>query len=259
MPQAAASGGKAMAIKMAKTAIITGGSRGIGAAAALSLAKDGCNIIITYASNEEKAQSVVNSAEKLGVSALAVKADVKSFEKAHSLAEEAVRRFGGIDILVNNAGVASSSLFTDLTPEQWNEIIAADLTGCFNYCHAVLPHMIREHNGCIINISSIWGQVGASCEVAYSAAKAGVIGLTKALAKEVGLSGIRVNAIAPGVIKTDMLAEYSEDDLNALKNETPLNRLGTPQDIANAAVFLASDKASFITGQVFGVNGGFVI
>lgn len=244
---------------MAKSAIITGGSRGIGAAVALSLAKEGYSIAITYKERTGDAESVVRSAKEYGVNAIAFRSDVKSFKSAHEIADTAIKEFGQIDVLINNAAVASSSLFTDLSLEQWNEIINTNLTGCYNFCHAVLPHMIRRHSGSIINISSMWGQVGASCEVAYSAAKAGVIGLTKALAKEVGLSGIRVNAIAPGVIKTEMLNEYTEDDLNALKDETPLYRLGTPQDIADTAVFLAGEKASFITGQIIGVNGGFVI
>ena len=244
---------------MAKSAIITGGSRGIGAAVALSLAKEGYSIAITYKERTGDAESVVQQAREYGVNAIAFRSDVKSFESAHEIADTAIKEFGQIDVLINNAAVASSSLFTDLSLEQWNEIINTNLTRCYNFCHAVLPHMIRRHSGSIINISSMWGQVGASCEVAYSAAKAGVIGLTKALAKEVGLSGIRVNAIAPGVIKTEMLNEYTEDDLNALKDETPLYRLGTPQDIADTAVFLAGEKASFITGQIIGVNGGFVI
>lgn len=244
---------------MAKIAIITGGSRGIGAAIALALAKEGYNIAITYKERSDAAESVVQRAREYGVNAIAFEGDVKSFARAHIIASKALKEFGQIDVLVNNAAVASSSLFTDLSFEQWNEIINTNLTGCYNFCHAVLPHMIRRHSGSIINISSMWGQVGASCEVAYSASKAGVIGLTKALAKEVGLSGIRVNAIAPGVIKTEMLSEYTDDDLNALKDETPLDRLGTPQDIAGTAVFLAGEKASFITGQIIGVNGGFVI
>lgn len=244
---------------MAKSAIITGGSRGIGAAIALSLAKDGYNIAITYKERSSAAESVVQQAKEYGVKAIAFQADVKSFDGTHEIVDTVIREFRQLDVLVNNAAVASSSLFTELSLEQWNEIISTNLTGCYNFCHAVLPHMIRQHSGSIINISSMWGQVGASCEVAYSAAKAGVIGLTKALAKELGLSGIRVNAIAPGVIKTEMLDEYTEDDLNALKDETPLDRLGTPQDIADTAAFLAGDKASFITGQIIGVNGGFVI
>jgi 3-oxoacyl-[acyl-carrier protein] reductase len=141
----------------------------------------------------------------------------------------------------------------------WQEIIGTNLTGVFNCCRAALPNMIKNHTGVIINIASMWGEVGASCEVHYSAAKAGVIGLTKALAKEVGVSGIRVNAVSPGVIRTDMLNAFSENDLEELKNETPLMRLGTPEDIANAVEFLVSDRASFITGQVLSVNGGFVI
>lgn len=244
---------------MAKSAIITGGSRGIGAEIALALAKNGYNIAITYMNRCDDAELVVKKAKELGVDAIAFRSDVKSFEQTNKTVNEILKRYSQIDVLVNNAAVASSSLFTDVTPEQWNEIISTNLTGCYNFCHAAAPNMISRKSGSILNISSMWGQVGASCEVAYSAAKAGVIGLTKALAKEVSLSGIRVNAIAPGVIKTEMLDDYTEDDLEVLREETPLQRLGTPQDIANAAVFLCSEKASFITGQVLGVNGGFVI
>ncbi len=244
---------------MSKCAIVTGGSRGIGAAVALALAEEGYDLAITYNERTDCAEDVVSRAKRLGASAVSFKADVKSYDGAVNVVDSVMRRFKQIDILVNNAAISSTALFTDVSPEDWNKIISTNLTGCYNYCRTVLPHMIRRHKGCIINISSMWGQIGASCEVAYSAAKAGVIGLTKALAKEVSLSGIRVNAIAPGVIKTDMLGEYTEEELEALKEETPIQRLGSPEDIANAAVFLAGERASFITGQVLGVNGGFVI
>lgn len=244
---------------MPKCAVITGGTRGIGAAVALSLAKEGYNIAITYNTSSNRAQEVVNRAMTFGVEAFSCKSDVKDYELTHKFINSVVNRFGDIDVLVNNAAISSSSLFTDLTNDEWNDIISTNLSSCYNFCHAVLPHMIKKHSGSIINISSMWGQIGASCEVAYSASKAGVIGLTKALAKEVSLSRIRVNAIAPGVIKTDMLNGYSTDDLEILRKNTPLQRLGTPEDIANAVVFLASEKASFITGQILGINGGFVI
>lgn len=242
-----------------KSAIITGGSRGIGRAISLELAKSGYDIAITYNNSAEKAEEVTAEAENLGVRALSFKADVKEHGSAVNIAEKVSDEFGKIDVLINNAAISLSGLFTDCTPKQWSEVITTNLTGCYNYCHTVLPYMLKEHSGSIINISSMWGQVGASCEVAYSASKAGIIGLTKALAKEVSLSGIRVNAIAPGVIRTDMLSEYSEQELDALREETPLNRLGNTQDIADCAVFLAGDNSSFITGQIIGVNGGFVI
>ena len=177
----------------------------------------------------------------------------------NALFARAVEEYGFIDTLVNNAGIAQQKLFTDLTDEDWQAMIDVNLGGTFRTCRAALPEMIRQKRGTIINISSMWGQVGASCEVAYSAAKAGVIGLTKALAKEVAPSGITVNCIAPGAIRTPMLDCFTEEDLAALAEETPVGRIGTPEDVAAACVFLASDGARFITGQVLGVNGGFVI
>ena len=166
---------------------------------------------------------------------------------------------GEVDILVNNAGGGTQILFSDISDELWRETFALNVDGCFYCCKEALPHMIHEKQGKIINISSIWGVTGASCEVHYSAAKAAIIGLTKALAKELGPSGINVNCVAPGVIDTPMNAHLSEEAMNELKEETPLCRIGTPEDVANAVYFLASDDASFITGQVLGANGGFVI
>jgi 3-oxoacyl-[acyl-carrier protein] reductase len=173
------------------------------------------------------------------------------------MADEALRQLGHIDLLVNNAGVAWQGLLTDMTDDDWHTVLDTSLTAAFYTCRAVLPGMVSRKSGRIVNISSIWGRVGASCEAAYSAAKAGLIGLTKALAKEVGLSGITVNCLCPGVIRTDMLACYTEDDLAALADETPLGRLGTPKAVAAAVCWLADDSASFITGQVIGVDGGF--
>ena len=171
----------------------------------------------------------------------------------------ASEEFGFIGTLVNNAGIARQMLFTDITDEDWDDMIGVHLSGTFRCCRAFLPEMIRRREGTIINISSMWGQTGASCEVHYSAAKAGVIGLTKALAKEVGLSGITVNCIAPGAIRTAMLDGFSEEELAVLAEDTPVGRIGTPEDVAAAAVFLAGDNARFITGQILGVNGGYVI
>ena len=166
---------------------------------------------------------------------------------------------GGVDVLVNNAGIAQTKLFTDITDDEWNRMISVNLSSAFYCCRSALPYMIRQKYGRIINISSMWGQVGGSCEVHYSAAKAGVIGLTKALAMEEGLSGITVNCIAPGVIKTDMTSHLTDEDLSELKNETPTGTIGTPSDIARAVLFLADEGSSFITGQVLGVNGGFTV
>lgn len=245
---------------MMKTAVVTGASRGIGAACAVALAKSGYNVILGYKVNKERAE---NLAEVLisgyGVAAIAQKADVSVSSEAQALIDTAYRNFGAVDVLVNNAGIAGYKLFTDITDEDWAQMIGTNLTGVFNCSRAAVKYMVNQKSGSIVNISSMWGQVGASCEVHYSAAKAGVIGLTQALAKEVAPSGIRVNCVCPGVIKTDMLSEIDDETIAALMEETPLGRIGTPKDIADSVAFLCSDRAEFITGQILGVNGGFVI
>ena len=244
-----------------KTALITGASGGIGSAIAIALAQAGCNVIVHCNRNIEKADrlaKIIN--ESSGVNSLAVTADVSDRDSVNEMFDIIDRTTEKIDILINNAGIAQQKLFTDITQNEWHKMIGVNLDGVFNCTQEVLKrYMIKNHSGAILNISSMWGEVGASCEVHYRAAKAGVIGLTNALAKEVGLSGIRVNCICPGVIMTDMMKDFDEATLKALKEETPLNTLGTPKDIADAAVFLCSDKAKFITGQILGVNGGFVI
>ncbi len=243
-----------------KTVLITGASRGIGAATAVAFAQRGYAVVINYLNSEEKAKSLADIIEKsYNAPCLAIKCNVSDFNDVEKMFAEVKSNFGGANVLVNNAGVSAQRLFTDITPEEWRRTMSVDLDGVFYCCKCALPYMLNNKSGAIINISSMWGQTGASCEVHYSAAKAGVIGLTKALAKEVAPSNIRVNAIAPGVIATDMMSSFSEEDLGALKQETPLLRLGTPKNIADAAVFLASPSADFITGQVIGVNGGFVI
>ena len=241
-----------------KTALVTGGAKGIGAAICRELANMGYNLAVNYNSSYEAAQSLKNELSQL-VDVDIYKADVSDSIQVADMLDNIKKDFGGVDVLVNNAGIAQQALFTDITDEMWQRMIGTNLTGTFNCCRSVLPYMINQKNGVIINITSMWGQVGASMEVHYSAAKAGVIGLTKALAKEVGLSGIRVNAVSPGVVLTDMMARFSDEDKAVLKDETPLNRLGTPEDIAHMVAFLCSDKAEFITGQVIPVNGGFVI
>lgn len=238
-----------------KTAIVTGGSRGIGAAICEALYNEGYNVVICYNKNKEKADAL---SEKLAGS-YTVYGDLREEQDAVNIVSETIKQFGKVDLLVNNAGIAMQKLFQDTTLDEWNNMISSNLTSAFLMSKAVLPNMISSKSGNIINISSMWGQVGGSCEVAYSASKAGIIGLTKALAKEVGPSGIRVNCIAPGVIETDMIGNLNDDDKEALKDETPLERLGMPADIANTVCFLASDKASFITGQILGVNGGIII
>lgn len=241
--------------------LITGGSGGIGGAICREFAAQGDNIVIHYHHNKEKAESLAEQLSKeYGVKALAVHADIADEASVSSMFDEIQERFKTIDVLINNAGIAQQKLFTDVTSAEWRKICGVNLDGVFYCCQQALRRfMLPAHKGIILNISSMWGQVGASCEVAYSATKAGVIGLTKALAKEVGLSGIRVNCIAPGVVMTEMMKDFDEQTLTELKEETPLNSLGTPEQIASAAAFLCSEKAEFITGQVLGVNGGFVI
>ncbi|MBR5479289.1 MAG: 3-oxoacyl-ACP reductase FabG [Clostridia bacterium] len=239
---------------MAPVVLITGASRGIGAACATLFAKEGYRVAVHYNKNRDSAENIANLC-----GGIAVCADISDSNQVNQMIDEIESKLGNIDILINNAGIAEDTLITDVSDDAWRMMLGVNLSGSFYTARRVLPNMISKKAGCIINISSMWGQVGASCEVAYSTAKAGLIGFTKALAKEVAPSGIRVNAISPGVIKTDMLNCYNEADISALIEETPLSRLGTPEDIANAALFLASDKASFITGQIIGVNGGFVI
>ncbi len=245
---------------MEKTAIITGGSSGIGAACAIALAKNGYNIALCYNSNKAAAQAICNNINSENLQrARAFYLDVSDEASVIEMTAQVMAEFKGIDALVNSAGIALTELFTDTTIESWHKVLGVNLTGTFLCCKAVLPHMISKKSGKIINISSIWGQVGASCEVAYSAAKAGVIGLTKALAKEEGPSNITVNCVAPGATITPMLSDLSAEDLDAIAQDTPLCRIGNAEDVADAVSFLLSDKAGYITGQVIGVSGGFVI
>ncbi|MDO5112618.1 MAG: 3-oxoacyl-ACP reductase FabG [Clostridia bacterium] len=240
---------------MAKTVLVTGASRGIGRACAFAFAKDGYRVGVNFHTHFADAESVVRAIVQQGGDAVSLQADVAD----HAAVSSMVRALGRVDVLVNNAGVACDGLLQDITPEVWARTFAVNVNGAYYCARCVLPQMLSRHDGCILNVSSMWGRVGAACEVPYSAAKAALIGFTKALAKEVGPSGIRVNCVAPGVIDTAMNAHHAEATLSALAQDTPLMRLGTPADVANALVFLASDGASFITGQVLGVDGGFVI
>ncbi|MDD4699697.1 MAG: 3-oxoacyl-ACP reductase FabG [Oscillospiraceae bacterium] len=244
---------------MNSTVLITGSSNGIGAATAILFAEHNYNVIINYNNSSEAALLLKNSLSDNCHSVIALQADVRSRSQVEKMVDNAVRQFGKIDVLVNNAGIAQQKLFTDISNAEWDNVIATNLTGAFNCCQAVLPAMIKRHSGNIINISSVWGETGASCEVPYSAAKAGLIGMTKALAKEVGPSGIRVNCVAPGVIQTRMNANLSVDDLTVLMQETPLGRIGDPTDIAKSILFLSSEDSNFITGQVLNTNGGIYI
>lgn len=241
-----------------KTALVTGGAKGIGSAICRALAKDGYKIAINYNSSQNEAVDLKN--ELSAITEVEIfKADVSDSKQVNEMFSQIQKTFGGVDVLVNNAGIAGQMLFTDITDETWQKMINVNLSGAFYCCREALRFMINKKSGKIINIASMWGETGASMEVHYSASKAGLIGLTKALAKEVGLSGVTVNAVSPGVIMTDMMKSFTEDDITALKDETPLNALGTVENVADAVSFLASRKADFITGQVISVNGGFVI
>ena len=235
--------------------LISGGDRGIGAAAARAFWQAGYRVAVLYHTHAEAAAAL----EKELPGLLAVQCDVASrasCEVAFHTVEQAV---GHVDVLVSNAGIAQQKLFTDITPEEWQHMLDVNLSGAFHLCQLALPGMIRRKAGRILTVSSMWGQTGGSCEVHYSAAKAGLIGLTKALAKEEGPSGITVNCVAPGVIDTDMMAAFTAEDKAALAEETPVGRLGSADEVAQLLVFLAGEGAGYITGQVFGVNGGLVI
>ena len=245
---------------MCKTVLITGASRGIGAAAALAFGRAGWNVGVNYCRSEAQAQAVGKAVDAAGGTACLCQGDVSDPAQAAALVERTVDRFGALDALVCNAGVAlPQMLLTDVTDGMWRELFAADVDGVFYTVRAALPPMVHQKSGAIVTVSSMWGQVGGSCEVAYSAAKGAVIAFTKALAKEVAPSGIRANCVCPGVILTDMNAHLSPDDLEALRLETPLETLGRPEDVAETIRFLCSPQSAFITGQVMGVNGGLVI
>lgn len=233
-----------------RTVIITGGSRGIGRAAVRRFAAQGDQVYFLYEKSEEAARQL---AQETGT--VAIPCDIT--DAAH--VEEVFGRFSTVDVLINNAGIADYHPINWTEPEVFRRVMDVNVTGAFLCAKAVLPAMLRRQAGVILNMSSMWGLVGASCEVAYSASKAAVIGLTKALAKELGPSGIRVNAVAPGVIATDMMKTITPEVMEALRQDTPLERLGQPEDVANTLWYLASEQAAFITGEVINVSGGFVI
>ena len=241
-----------------RTAIVTGGAKGIGAAAVRLLCEQGFCTAINYHTSEEKALALSSFLVSKGYDAFPVKADVTDPAQVREMVETVLSRSNSIDVLVNNAGIDHWQLFDTVTDEQWRRVIDADLTGAFNCCREVLPVMVRQKYGRIVNVASVWGQVGASCEAVYSAAKAGVIGLTKALAKEAALSGVTVNCVSPGAIATDMMKRFTQEEIAAFCDEVPMGRLGTPEEAARAIAFFASEEASYITGQVLGVNGGMV-
>lgn len=243
-------------MKNNRTVVITGGSRGIGAAAVRCFAAAGYNVAFCWHRNEAAARSLE---QEFPGTVLAVQADVADRAQVEKLFSAARERFGRVDTLICNAGIAQQKLFTDITESDWNAMVGTHLTGTFHCCQCALPDMIHQKFGRILMVSSMWGQTGGSCEVHYSAVKAGMIGLAKALAKEEGPSGITVNCVAPGVIDTDMMAGFSAEDKAALAEETPVCRLGTAEEVAELLLFLAGEQAGYITGQVIGQNGGLVI
>ncbi len=238
-----------------KTVLVTGGSRGIGKAIVQTFAENGYNVVLNYSKSEEAAYRLVEKYQNVK----AFKTDVSNKKQVQEMIDFATSEFKQIDILINNAGISSSGLIQDLSEEELNRIFSVNVNGSFFCAQSVLPQMISRHSGKIINISSVWGLVGASNEVAYSASKAAIIGLTKALAKEVGPSNIQVNCIAPGIVMTDMVSEYTVEEFDDIRSQIPLDRIGSTEDIASLALFLASEGANYITGQVISPNGGWVI
>ena len=242
-----------------KYALITGASGGIGAATARAFAQAGYGVAIHAHRSVDKLHALAQELSALSVPVLEVCADLSDPVQAKTMVDNVLEKFCQLDILVCCSGLSHVGLVTDIDPQQWKTLFGVNVDGMHYCCQAVLPHMVHRKEGCILTVSSMWGQVGASCEVAYSATQGAVIAYTKALAQEVGPSNIRVNCIAPGVIATEMNAHLSPEDLEALADETPLGRIGTPEECASCALFLASEGASFVTGQVLAPNGGLVI
>lgn len=242
------------------TVLITGASRGIGAECARAFAKNGYNVAINYFRSEKNALDLKAEINDGGGVAEVFKADVSDEKQVEEMISAVVKRFGKINVLVANAGVAKSGVFSDMTQSDFDKIFDTNVRGVFNVVKGVLPHMYERESGSIVTISSIWGQTGGSCEVLYSMSKAAIIGMTKALAKEVAPMHIRVNSVSPGAIDTDMLSGLTDEEKEDFIMQTPLNRLGEPKDVADAVLFLADDdKSSFITGHVLSVNGGYFI
>ena len=242
---------------MKHTVLVTGSSRGIGAGIARRFAREGHRVAIHYRAEEAQARALYDELASAGNSVMLVSGDIAREDEAKQIVSRVRERFGFIDVLVNNAGVAlPTQLITDTTLADWNRVMETNVTGMFLVTNSVLPEMVSQKRGAIVNISSMWGVTGGSCEVAYSSSKAAVIGFTKSLAKEVAPSGIRVNCVAPGFVLTDMTRGFDEGVIAGICEETPLLRAGTPEDIASAVLFLASEEASFITGQVLPVDGG---
>ena len=241
-------------------ALVTGASRGIGYATAALLARNGYRTVCNYHANASRAQQLAQQLQEQGYEAVAIGADVGDPQQVENLFQQVERQWGGVDLLVNNAGLAApQQLLTDCTQELWHQLFRTNVDGMFYCCKRAIPHMVHQKAGCIINLSSIWGISGASCEVPYSATKGAVIAFTKALAQELGLSGIRVNCVAPGVIRTEMNSALDEQTWEELRTQTPLQMIGEPEDIAQCILYLASEQARFLTGQVISPNGGMVL
>ncbi|AWI06548.1 elongation factor P 5-aminopentanone reductase [Clostridium drakei] len=239
-----------------KVVVVTGSSRGIGRDIALEMAKAGASVVINYINNEKEAIRTLEEIRKIGRAAIIVKADVSVYEQAKILINSAIEHFGKIDILVNNAGISYIGLFMDMNENQWEKIINVNLNGVINCSHNVIPHMVSKKAGCIVNVSSMWGNVGASCEAIYSASKGAVNLFTKALAKEMAPSNIRVNAVAPGVIDTEMNSFLNKEEREALEEEIPIGKFGKGEDVGKTVVFLCSDAAQYITAQIITIDGG---
>ena len=244
---------------MEKVALITGSSRGIGRATALRLAREGYAVCINYLERRDKAEELLDALDREGRPAMCFQADVADKAAVNAMAEAVRARFGPVTLLVSNAGTAGQMQFQDVTETQWDRYFGVNVKGAYNAIQAVLPDMLHAHAGAIVTVSSMWGLRGASCEVVYSATKAALIGLTRSLAMELAPTGIRVNCVAPGVIRTDMVQVLGQETLDELARQTPLGRLGTPEDIAEAIAYFASDRASFVTGQVLTADGGFIL
>ena len=243
---------------MKKVALVTGGAKGIGAAIVKRLCEDGYAVAINYNKSEQRALSLCSFCASEGFTVLPVKCDVAASRDVEKMFAEIEERLGSVDVLVNNAGISLWGLFDTVTDGQWNDVIGTNITGTFNCTRRAVPAMLKNKYGRIINISSVWGQEGASCEAVYSASKAGIIGLTKALAKEYALSGITVNCVCPGVIDTDMMSRFSDEERQAIAEDIPAGRMGTPEEVAEAVSFFANENSSYVTGQILGVNGGMV-
>jgi len=240
-----------------KTVIVTGASGAIGSACCRRFLSEGYNVTACYLSNEAGAKELMSYATRSEI--ICVKADISDPNDVKKIFDVTFEKFGSVDVVVNNAAISHHGLIQDITPEELSGVIDINIKGTFLMCSHAISHMVKKHSGSIVNISSMWGETGASCEVAYSMSKAAVIGLTKALAKEAGPSGIRVNCVSPGLIDTPMNSCYDREELMAIADETPLMRMGTPSDVADAVAYLSGEGAAFITGQILGVNGGYQI